>query len=89
MCNESQAYNKNVNTGNYNFETKNLIELIPLIGNNNLSKEYYFTDIIRLMDQHKINLYYYELPKEKQYQIYNINTLKDLERAEELYKKRV
>jgi len=85
MCDESQAYIKFVNTGNYYLETSKLVELIPLISNNNRANEYYLTDIVKLLDQHSVNLNYYELPREQQYQIYNINTLQDLYNAEELY----
>ena len=85
MCDESQAYIKFVNTGNYYLETSKLLELIPLIGNNNRANEYYLTDIVKLLDQHSVNLNYYELPREQQYQIHNINTLQDLYNAEELY----
>ena len=75
-----------VNTGNYYFETKNILNLINFIKNDNKANEYYLTDIVKLLQQHNINLNYYELLKNKQYEIYNINTLEDLKNAEKLYK---
>ena len=71
-----------VNTGIMAMPNQYLVKWLAQLTNDNAQGEYYLTDMIRLLDQHKINLYYYDLPKDKQYQIYNINTLKDLERAE-------
>jgi bifunctional UDP-N-acetylglucosamine pyrophosphorylase/glucosamine-1-phosphate N-acetyltransferase len=85
-CNYDEKKIKFINTGNYFFETKNILDLIPLITNDNKANEYYLTDIVNLLYQYKIKLNYYELSKEKQYEIYNINTLQDLQNAEKIYK---
>lgn len=84
-CDQNQKLITFANTGNYYFKTCNLINLIPLITNENNAKEYYLTDIVKLLYKHKINLNYYNLSKEKQYEIYNINTLGDLKNAEIIY----
>ena len=57
-----------------------LLKLIPQITNNNNAKEYYLTDIVTLMINNNISLKYYNLLKENQYEITNINTKSDLER---------
>ena len=71
-CDYIQKNINYVNTGNYYFETKNLINLIPLIKNENKANEYYLTDIVKLLNKYDIHLNYYELLQEKQYEIYNI-----------------
>ena len=84
-CDYLQKNIEYVNTGNYYLETKNIIDLIPKIKNNNNANEYYLTDIVNLLYINDINLNYYELSEKKHYEIYNINTLQDLKNAEILY----
>lgn len=45
------------NTGTYVFDNKVLFELLPLLDNDNAQKEYYLTDIIKLMakDNYKVD----------------------------------
>lgn len=70
---------KIVNCGIYYFKVLDLLDLIPLINNNNISKEYYLTDIIQLMISYKKRLNYVILNKDNQYEITNINTKNDLD----------
>ena len=84
-CTHLQKQINYVNTGNYYLETKNILNLIPLINNQNKANEYYLTDIVQLLFINGIKLNYYELPQILQYQISNINTLNDLKKAEKLY----
>lgn len=84
-CDHNQKLINFVNTGNYYLQTKNIIDLIPLIKNENKANEYYLTDIVKLLYSRKIRLNYYELKQEKQYEIYNINTLTDLKNAENIF----
>lgn len=78
-CVELEKEIKFVNCGIYQIDIKDLIELIPLIKNNNKSQEYYLTDIISLMIQNDIPIDTFELDKTLQYEIKNVNTKKDLE----------
>lgn len=78
-CLEEEKLIKYVNCGIYQINVNNLIQLIPLINNNNKSQEYYLTDIIGLMIDNNIKIDTYELELESQYQIKNVNTKKDLE----------
>lgn len=78
-CNEEEKKIKFVNCGIYQININDLINLIPLINNNNKSSEYYLTDIISLMITHSIQIETFELKKSSQYEIKNVNTKKDLE----------
>ena len=78
-CTDLQKKIKFVNCGIYQIAVKDLINLIPLINNNNKSQEYYLTDIIKLMIINNIFVDNYTLEKNDQYQIKNVNTKKDLE----------
>jgi bifunctional N-acetylglucosamine-1-phosphate-uridyltransferase/glucosamine-1-phosphate-acetyltransferase GlmU-like protein len=79
-CNENEKNIKLVNCGIYQIRVMDLLKLIPKIENNNKANEYYLTDIVSLMINNNIILGYYNLPKEKQYEITNINTRNDLEK---------
>lgn len=68
-----------VNCGIYQIAVKDLINLIPLITNNNKSQEYYLTDIVDLMIKNNIELKTSLLEEKSQFQIKNVNTKKDLE----------
>ena len=77
-CDEEEKNIKYINCGIYNFSISNLLKYIPLLNNKNKSNEYYLTDIIKMMSDDNIEINYYILEKEKQIEIYNINTLEDL-----------
>jgi len=79
-CSLTEKMIKLVNCGIYQIKVKDLLKLIPQIGNNNNAKEYYLTDIITLMINNNIKIGYYELPEVKQYEITNINTKHDLDK---------
>jgi len=85
-CNEDEKNIKFVNCGIYQIKVSELIELIPLINNNNKSNEYYLTDIIGLMIGKSIQIETFVLEKELQYEIKNVNTKKDLEELNEYIK---
>jgi bifunctional N-acetylglucosamine-1-phosphate-uridyltransferase/glucosamine-1-phosphate-acetyltransferase GlmU-like protein len=78
-CNNQEKNIKFVNCGIYQIAVKDLINLIPLIQNNNNSQEYYLTDIVGLMIQNNISIDTYLLDKGFQWEIKNVNTKKDLE----------
>ena len=80
-CNEEEKNIKYVNCGIYNFEIFNLLKFIPLLNNQNKANEYYLTDIIKMMNNDNIIINYYDLEKDKQIEIYNINTMEDLHKS--------
>jgi bifunctional N-acetylglucosamine-1-phosphate-uridyltransferase/glucosamine-1-phosphate-acetyltransferase GlmU-like protein len=55
-----------------------IFKYIPLLKNENKSAEYYLTDIIDLLYIGGSPMRITELPKEKQFEIININTPEDL-----------
>lgn len=86
-CSPDQKLIQTVNTGIYVFPNSYLIELLPLLTNNNAQNEYYLTDMIKLIKTHKqtpIGLYY--LPKKDQIEITGVNTKTQLEELNQLVK---
>ncbi len=70
---------KLVNTGIYCIRSHLLIKNLPLLQNNNAQKEYYLTDVLKLIkdnDHREIALY--EIPEEKEYEVMGVNTPEDL-----------
>lgn len=78
-CNNEEKNIKLVNCGIYQISVKDLINLIPIISNNNKSQEYYLTDIVDLMITNNILLDTNILDVNSQWEIKNVNTKKDLE----------
>ncbi len=85
-CSDEERKINFVNCGIYQIAVRDLINLIPLIGNKNKSTEYYLTDIIYLMIQNSIPIDTFILEKYSQWEIKNINTKKDLEYLNEYIK---
>lgn len=85
-CNDEERKINFVNCGIYQIAVKDLMNLIPLIKNENKSGEYYLTDIIYLMIQNSIPIDTYLLEKHSQWEIKNVNTKKDLEYLNEFMK---
>ena len=74
------------NVGIYYFNANILKKYIPLINNNNSQKEYYLTDIIKIMKQYSdINIETYQVEEELKYQIMGVNTQEELKNLEEEY----
>ena len=80
-CNEIERTNKIVNCGIYNMNVDILLKCIPKIENNNKNKEYYLTDLVEIAIRNNFEIDYYKLPIENQREILNINTLNELELA--------
>lgn len=78
-CSDEERKINFVNCGIYQIAVRDLMDLIPLIGNENKSNEYYLTDIIYLMIQNSIPIDTYLLAKHSQWEIKNVNTKNDLE----------
>jgi len=78
-CTEEQRKIQYVNAGIYHFTLDVLLTCLPKIKNENANKEYYLTDIVEIARENDISLGFYELPKEKQLEIINVNTPAELE----------
>ena len=55
------------------------------IDNNNSQKEYYLTDMFKLMIDKDVDIEIYNLQKELNYQILGVNTLSQLRDLERIY----
>lgn len=75
---EQQKDIKLVNCGVYSVSLGALRELIPRLKNINAQNEYYLTDICGMLGQ---SLCLYQVPKELQYELLNVNTPEELEKA--------
>jgi bifunctional UDP-N-acetylglucosamine pyrophosphorylase/glucosamine-1-phosphate N-acetyltransferase len=78
-CNEEQRKIKQINTGIYCMESRLIYQFIPLIQNNNIQKEYYFTDIIGLMNE-EIKIQNIKVNPEEKVQVLGVNTKEELEK---------
>jgi dTDP-glucose pyrophosphorylase/predicted GNAT family N-acyltransferase len=70
-----------VNCGVYLISSKDLIEHIPNIANNNAQSEYYLTDICGMLND-RLNIH--ELPQHIQHELVNVNTCQELNNAENI-----
>lgn len=89
-CSDEEKNIKIVNVGIYYFSSFILKNYIPLIDNNNSQKEYYLTDIIKIIRNNSdtsINIYLIE--NNLKYQIMGVNTKKELEDLELLYNENI
>ena len=76
---EEERNIKFVNAGIYHFTLDVLFNSVPKIENKNANQEYYLTDIVEIARKTDIPFSFYELPREKQMEIVNINTPTELE----------
>jgi UDP-N-acetylglucosamine diphosphorylase/glucosamine-1-phosphate N-acetyltransferase len=75
-----------VNVGIYIFPSNILKKYIPMINNNNYQKEYYLTDIIKLIKNNSnININTYKIESNIKYQILGVNTQEELKLLENTY----
>jgi UDP-N-acetylglucosamine diphosphorylase/glucosamine-1-phosphate N-acetyltransferase len=86
-CNEDQKKINIINAGIYLFNSKILKKYIPLIDNNNAQKEYYLTDIIKIIrnNDSNIDIKTYLISEELKYQINGVNTQQELKDLNEKY----
>jgi UDP-N-acetylglucosamine diphosphorylase/glucosamine-1-phosphate N-acetyltransferase len=76
-----------VNVGIYFFHSSILKKYIPMINNDNIQKEYYLTDIIKIIKNNtNILIDTYLVDNIYQYQIMGINTQDELINLENIYK---
>ena len=82
-ANQEQKSIKEINSGIYIFDSKILLDKIPLIKNDNIQKEYYLPDIFNFINKNQTSIY-----KIKDYnEISGVNTIKQLEELESTFKK--
>jgi UDP-N-acetylglucosamine diphosphorylase/glucosamine-1-phosphate N-acetyltransferase len=86
-CNENQKKINIINAGIYLFKSELLKKYIPMIENNNAQKEYYLTDIVKIIrnNDSNINIATYLIDEELKYQIHGVNTQQELKDLEEKY----
>jgi UDP-N-acetylglucosamine diphosphorylase/glucosamine-1-phosphate N-acetyltransferase len=77
---------KLVNCGIYLFSASLLCKYLPFLDNNNAQGEYYLTDLIGLIkyNEEKIEIGLYEIPLERQIEIFGVNTIEQLEHLSKL-----
>ncbi len=86
-CNEEEKKIDITNVGIYYFNSKLLKKYIPMIDCNNAQKEYYLTDIVKVVREHSnITIETYIIEEAMKYQIHGVNTQKELIELEERYK---
>ena len=84
-CNDEQKKIKKINCGLYCINLEILFSGLKFIKNNNVSKEYYFTDLVEILEnEFKIGCY----DIEDNYKLTGINDIDSLKRLEEEVKKR-
>ena len=85
-CNEEERLIDITNVGIYYFNSMLLKKYIPMIDCNNVQKEYYLTDIVRVIREHSnIVIETYIIEECMKYQIHGVNTKKELEDLENKY----
>jgi hypothetical protein len=86
-CNEEEKKINIINAGMYFFNSNLLKKYIPMLDNNNAQKEYYLTDIVKVIKKdNNININSYVIEEQLKYQIFGVNTQKELQDLEEKYK---
>ena len=86
-CTEEERKNTIINCGVYNIQVGVLLKCIPLIKNDNKNQEYYLTDLIHIAGECGIEIYAHELEINKGYEIINVNSVQDLEEANNYFHK--
>ena len=69
-----------VNTGIYAVRANLLTKNLPLLTCNNAQREYYLTDVVKLIqDNDRCDITIYKIPEERWYEVIGVNTPDDLE----------
>jgi len=84
-CIEKQSWIQLINCGIYICDLKTL-QYVNQIKNNNASNEYYLTDLIEIAYNTGSPFKSVELPTEKMFEFFNINTSEELELAKHIMK---
>jgi len=83
-CNEEQIKIKEVNVGVYVFNSKVLFKALKLLNNDNKQKEYYLTDVPKILINEGLNVQTHTIGDVNQ--IYGVNTPDDLNLCQEIIK---
>lgn len=78
-CSNEEKKINEVNCGIYVFNKNILCKYISYLDNNNIQNEYYLTDIIQIIKNYGYCVNIYPLPKNRQYELTNINTKEQLD----------
>jgi GNAT superfamily N-acetyltransferase len=81
-ANEDEKLVQLVNCGVYSLTAQDIHKHVPCISNLNAQHEYYLTDICAML---KSTLNLYNVPREQQYELVNVNTQAELVHAQEVY----
>ena len=91
--NNNKFYEKNeekeiklVNRSMYVISTTVLKQYIPFIKNNNIQKEYYLPDIVKVCSGTNITIGLFKVDKDKEIELVNINTKEELDRVNHILK---
>lgn len=84
-CTPAEKEIRELNSGVYVFDSKKLLPALAELGNNNVQKEYYLTDVPYILQEHgeKIGICCRDLG----YEIIGVNTVQQLTQVEELLQK--
>lgn len=77
---------KEVNTGTYCFESKDLFKYLHFVRKENAQHEYYLTDVIDILRKNRKKVGAFMI--EDQYAVIGINTIEQLKEAERIFKRR-
>ncbi len=76
-----------VNCGIYMIKANLIKKHIFELNNNNNQKEYYLTDLIRIIKNNGYDINLFKFPQEKEYELLGVNNPEELEYLNEIYKK--
>lgn len=86
-CNEVELKINKVNCGIYGFKNQHLLNYLNLLDNKNKQNEYYLTDMIKIIKENaNVDIELYNLVKEEQWQLTNVNDQNQLEYVNKLSK---
>lgn len=86
-ANEVEKLITEINTGTYCFNNKKLFHALTFLKNDNKQKEYYLTDVIKIIKEMNGSVYAFET--EDQEEVIGINDRRALEKANQILKRRV
>ena len=77
-CSENEKKICEINAGIYLIQTGHIISNIINITNNNNQKEYYLTDLFKILKEKNVNIDILNINREENYQIKGVNTIDQL-----------
>lgn len=75
---------KEINTGTYCFNSRDLLEALNEVRPNNAQKEYYLTDVIGIFTKRNLPVFTYQVKDPNE--ALGVNTIEEIARLEELFK---